>query len=374
MFAFVLPHKLTAFLMFNPLACLILYFAYARKHVYSKKITTGVIITLIIALVCGFMVSADIKSTVAAITIILYMFCFPFVTDEHIDNKILYFCLFLIIISQIVYILNVGFLVNFFDTYYPISEDDNSGSWMRNHITIETIVNYRLGGLYHNSNQCSKYLTALIALFLCNNTNRKVSKNIPFVTMAYISVLLTGSRTGFVISSLLIGGYMVKNDYLKGGKKAMAYLGIAIAVIYFLSVGVESSLRGLEVSSGFENSANLKFDTWWYYVTHENNMLLLLFGHIDSALYTPPTELMAAFDSEYGSYMFNFGIVGFVVLLSFYYAVYKRTSKQYYFMFFYLLWMVSSTILCAYRTSFVFMILLSFVYTKSLKEKELNLN
>lgn len=362
--AFLLPHTMTPLLLVNPILCVILKLKSKNGISFPKKFFP--ISFVVFALVLGNFIGASSKSMIAAVTIALYLFCFPFIRDVKISNLALYFCLGFIILSQIVYLLNIPYVASLLDVLYPLSDENgNAQMWMRNNITVDTIANYRLGGLYHNSNQCSKYITALIGLFLVNNFEREIKSNIPFFALAYVAVLLTGSRTGFVISTLIIVFYLFKSNFLDGGKRVFFILAMAVFAAYIFFNGSASSLRGFDVAGGFHNSANTKFDTFNYYITHASDPLTLLFGHLDTSLYNPPSDYMSYFDSEYGCYIFAYGVFGFIAILAFYYSVYKRVNKDYRFFFFYLLWMISSTIQCAYRSSFVFMICLSFIMAKS---------
>jgi len=303
------------------------------------------------------------KAYLSAFTILLYFFCFPLVGRVRVRNIYLFFCLGYIVVSQLVYLLGIPFLTNFFDSAYPIgSEDTNWIEHMQASITYGTIWDYRLGGLYHNPNQCARYLSLLLAFFLVINNDRRNKSAILFSVVAYSGILLTGSRTGFVVASLILYFGLLRQ---KGSHNAIKYLFVALAIIgiyYLIRSGVE--LRGFDVSSGFQNSANLKWDTFVYYLGSESSMLHVLLGHLDTSLFVAQTgSVMHDFDSEYGDLVFRFGVIGFISILSFWWLTAKRIDKSSRFFFILLLWIISSTIVASYRAFFIFMLLLSVLYS-----------
>ena len=363
--AFLLPHSSTLFLLMNPILCLLMV-AMNRNRLWSSYVMI-VVVPIVVSMMFNMGVASQ-KAFMSTFTILLYFSLFPFVGQSRVRNIYLYICLGYIFISQLVYLLGIPFLTSFFDQFYPVSEDYmESDEYKRNNITYLTMFDYRLGGLYHNSNQCSKYLTALLAFFLVNNQGQRGKGVIGFLAIAYAGVLLTGSRTGFVISSLILYFGFLRQKRYAGNVR---YLFIALGVIgigYILSTG--SSLRGLDIESGFENSANSKWDTFLYYLSTENSIISLLFGHIDVSLFEGQYGLaMGNFDSEYGSLFYRFGAVGFIGILYFYWATFLRLEKEKRFFFIYLVWMVSSTIVASYRTFFVFMLLLSVIYANYRKK------
>ena len=359
--AFLLPHTSTFFQLVNPLLCIFL----VSRFWSSRKWQPFVLVTLfpiIISILLNFQ-NASVKSFQSTFTIFLYFACFPFVGKCRVHNRYLYFCLAYIFISQIVYLLGIHGLTAFFDRFYPITGEivQNKYDYIQSNIGYGTVLDYRLGGIFHNSNQCSKYLTMLMAFFLSVNHPKNVKNVIFFILISYLGILLTGSRTGFVIGSLLAYFGFLRNNSLSGWVRYLVWAMVLLGIYYIFQGNI--SLRGLNVEEGLEGSANAKWMTFLYYLRSENSTLAYLFGHLDVSLFKGGNgDLLAGFDSEYGSLIFRFGFIGFTGILLFYWNVARRIPKAKWFYFFILLWIVSSTIVASYRACFVFMLLTSIVY------------
>lgn len=360
--AFLLPHSNTFFLLINPLLCvlLVVFSSHKRKISYSFV----AIVSIVVSLLLNMHVS-NLKAFQSTFIILLYFVCFPFVGRVHVRNAYLYICLSYIILSQMVYLLGISFLTNFFDTAYPISDDDyNYYAHMQNSITFGNVFSYRLGGLYHNPNQCARAMTFLLAFFLALNTEKNYRRKVYFLIITYAGILLTGSRTGFVISSLILYfGYLRDKEQSRNIRFLFVFLTL-LGLSYVISTG--AALRGFDVESGLTNSVDSKFYTFLYYLSGESNVASLLFGHFDSMLFTGKYGVaMHNFDSEYGELVFRFGFVGTLGIMYFWWTTFKKVDKNVRFFFILFLWMISSTIVTSFRAFFMCMLLLSVLVANS---------
>lgn len=363
--AFLLPHTNTLFLLVNPLLCLLLVSRFKKSRKWQPFVFI-VLVPIFLSILFNFQ-NASVKAFQSTFVIFLYFACFPFVGKVQVRNTYLYVCLAYIFISQIVYLLGIPGLTAFFDRLYPITDELMQHKYdnIQSNIGYGTMLDFRLGGIYHNSNHCSKYLTMLMAFFLSLNYSKKSKEVIYFILIAYGGILLTGSRTGFVVGSLIVYLGFIRNNKISGWIRYLIW-GIAIGgILYILQTG--NSLRGLNIEEGLEGSANMKWETFLYYLQTENSLVAYLFGHLDTSLFQGGIgDVMNAFDSEYGSMTFRFGFVGVIGILLFYWNVAKRIPKSQWFYFIILLWMISSTIVAAYRSLFVFMLLTSVIYSNNL--------
>ena len=356
-----MPHSNTLFQLMNPLLCLFLVYGFYNSRRWKPYVLMAVI-PVALSLLINLSVSSQ-KALLSAFTIMLYFFCFPLVGRVQVRNIYMYLCLVYIVVSQFVYLLDIQFLTDFFNTAYPIGEDDrNAILHMQSNITYGTILNYRLGGIYHNANQCARYLCMLLAFFLVTNQDQKNKGVLIFSGIVYASILLTGSRTGFVVASLILYFGLFRQKSYKG---TIRYIFIAMAVlglVYIVSSGV--SFRGFGINRGFQNSANLKWDTFVYYLQQETNPVYLLLGHLDTSLFTgQSSELLSSFDSEYGDLIFSYGFVGFLSILIFWWMTARHIEKTKRFFFILLLWIITSTIVASYRAFFIFILLLSVIHS-----------
>ena len=332
---FLLPHSNTALLLANPIFCLLLvFFSLQRKW-------NPFVLIVVVPLVISFLLNVTIvtqKALLSFVTILMFFSFFPFVGRVKINNFYLYFCLGYIILSQIVYLLNIPFLESFFDQTYPVGTNDSfSVEHMRNTITTTTLFDYRLGGLYHNANNCAEFLCMLLAFFLVVNQNGNNKGVLIFSVLTYLSILLTGSRTGFVVSSLILYFGLIMRRHFTSTIRFGFILAAILGFVYLLRSGV--SLRGFDVESGLHNSADLKLYTFLFYLSNESDVISLLFGHLDSSLFIGQYgETMNYFDCEYGDLVFRFGFVGFLSILFFWWKAAKRIEKGKRVFFLILLW------------------------------------
>ena len=360
--AFLLPHTNTLFLLVNPLLCLILVASnFKSRHMHPFALI--VLIPIVISMMLNLNY-ASLKAFQSTFAILLYFICFPFVGQVKIRNIYLYICLSYILISQLVYLLDIPVLERYFEITYPIgSKDTSSVGYMSKHIRYDTILSYRLGGIYHNANNCAEYLCMLMAFFLLNNQYGKSKATSIFSLIIYLGILLTGSRSGFAVASLIAYFGLIKQGFYKKRERYLFFALILIGIVYLIGSG--AALRSLDVKSGFSDSANKKWVTFVYYLTNENSIIALLFGHFDSSLFVGlrGKTIMGYFDCEYGDLIYRFGFIGFICILLFWWKTSRGVEKGRRFFFLILLWIFTSSIVAAYRAVFIFLLLLSVVYS-----------
>lgn len=368
--AFLLPHTSTWLQIVNPILCLLLVFTFRHRLVLNYKWL--VIFPVVFSLLLNIQFASQ-KALLSTVSILLYFWLFPIVCKVAVRNAYLYICLGFIFFSQMIYLLDIPFLINFFDLAYPISEDDiNYVEHIRNNISYDNLFDYRLGGLYHNPNQCSRFLSMLLAFFLCVNVNNKSKGIILFAAFAYIGILVTGSRTGFIIASLILYLGLLRQKRYSRRTRYIFYMIAFGGLIYILNSG--SALRGFDIEGGLQGSTNMKWETFTYYIENETNVFSLLLGHIDTSLFSGQFGLaMDTFDSEYGEIIYRFGFIGFLCFMVFWYKSYRRVDKEAKFFFLTLLWGITSTIVTSYRTLFIYILLLSVIIANS-KRKSLTNN
>ena len=370
---FLLPHTSTFFLFVNPLLCLF-YQCFKQNRVYYKN-NWMVLIPVLLSLFINYPQGVEMKALYICMAILLYFFCFPMVVNVRIPNIYFYLILFFILISQVAYAYNISYMEYLLDTYYPLSEEDVAGLHEQNTVNADNILNYRLGGLFHNSNQCARYITFLLAGFIILNSEKKIRKLLPFIIVSFYAVLLTGSRSGFVVASLIIIAYMFVD---KRVSLVWRLLVAAIAItIFIVLIWIGSdTFRGFNVEDGFRGSASVKMDTFAYYLSSEKSVLRLLLGYLDTSRFDISRAtfyVMDKFDSDYGSIIFSYGFIGFFAILYYLLTIFKKTDRYGRVYFILVLWMYSSTVVKSYRSLFIFMLLLSVVYSNmKLKSDAIN--
>lgn len=357
---FLLPHSSTVFLMVNPLLC-VFYQLYKQNQVFYKNnwiVLAPILLTLLINLPQG----VSSKAMMSSVAILLYFFCFPMVGKVKIPNVYFYFILGFILLSQLAYAFDIAFMERLLNTYYPLSEEDASAIREQHVVSADNYLNFRLGGLYHNANDCARTLCFLLVGFLVLNNEKPIRKLLPFVIISFYAVLLTGSRTGFVVASAIIITYLFIDDRISAAWR-YGTVFIAVTVFVFLVFGGSSTFRGFNVTN--TGSADLKQATFRYYLSTENSVLRILLGYLDTKMFNNSEanyHVMNRFDSDYGSIIFSYGFIGFFAILLYFFTIFRKMDKYGRLYFFLLLWMYSSTIVKSYRAIFIFMLLLSCVY------------
>ena len=108
-------------------------------------------------------------------------------------------------------------------------------------------------------------------------------------------------------------------------------------------------------------------DTFTYYLQNEDSFINLLFGNFDASKFKGGPNVLRSFDSDYGTLIYSYGFIGFILILIYYFSIFRRVDKVSKIYFFTLLWMYSSTIVKSYRVIFIYMLLLSIIYTNNRK-------
>lgn len=366
---FLLPHTSTAFMLVNPLLCL--FYKCFKQNRGFYKYNWIVLVPLFLTLLINYPQGVAIKSVMACFSLILYFFCFPVVGNVKIHNFYFYFILSFIILTQLAYVLNIPVLVEFVNTYYPISEEDKALIHLQNTITAENMMNFRLGGLYHNPNQCARSLNMLSAVFLILNSDKPIRKLLPFIIINFYGVLLTGSRTGFFVGSAILLLFLFIDKKVSAFSR-YSLLTVSLVIFVFMLVSGSDTFRGFNVIKGFNNSANVKFDVFKYYISTENSVFRLLIGYLDNKRLVVTGDLMAYFDCDYGNVIFCYGFIGFIAIMVYFFTIFNRMDKTERIFFVLLLWIISSAIISSYRASFLFIILLSLVYSSRKKRSNLS--
>lgn len=357
---FVLPHTSTVFLMVNPILCLLFWLLRRRKRIWGAALL--VFVSLSISILANMTQVASMKPLLTCVTIMMYSVCFPF-ADAEIRVRPVYFYVTLvcIVLTQVAYLLDVSFVTNLLDTYYPIEGDlENVYLNMQRNITYENMLSYRLGGLYRNPNQCARSLTLLLAAFLLLYKERNIWW---FAVLAFAGIVLTGSRTGFIIASLIIVTYIIV--CIKTSSPVKISIGIAAAVgIAYMMLAGPGIFRAVDIAAGMSGSSGLKFEAFSYYIQNEQSSIRLLFGYLDPDRFQSTSGVLDYFDADYGYLIFNYGIVGFAMILLFNLFLFNKTDREGRVYFIVLLWMITSSIYSSFRALFVYMLLLSLVYNR----------
>lgn len=360
-----LPHTPAFFQIVNPILITYLIIKYAKINLKFKIKYFLVLVFLLSFFYNSIFQNISTTSMLRVLTLSEMLLFFPFVRNIKIRNTYLYFALLFVLFSQLSYHFNISFFVNFIDKYYPVDEEYY---WLQADYLIrysnETSLfsTVRNGGIFRNANQCMRYVSLIVAIFVIENNNKsRFVSFIPFFLIAFVTALFAGSRTGFVVLLLII----VITYSITTKKFASMYFGlftiflgliISISIIDFDSIG---SFRLFKITEGLNDSFAIKTEVFFDYLNKIPNIMTALVGNFDERLlirYNPTFPIM---DSEYGNLIFNYGFLFFVLLIVFYIQVYRKMDKSSRLLFVVFLWMLTSTVFLSYRMSFLIMFFMS---------------
>ncbi len=358
---------------FIPVAITMLSIRFFDIH-FVKKTQFFIISLLLFSFVfnsfIGLDLSNDSKSYLRSLVIFELFLFFPFIGNVKISNKALYFALLYIFFSQVSYMWGYQPLIKFFNDFYPYEGEhlNYKADYLLEHANEISLTNryFRLGGLYHNPNLAASYLNILFAVFIIENFNRTFKSNFPFILMCSCAIVATGSRTGFFIAAAIFVYYIYfrSSDKKKVLRNAflLTTLFIFFFFLYLFSFDSSLDLRFLDYQEGLEKSLYIKLKIFDDYILDiDLNFMTILFGN-----FTNGGVNSIQFDSEWGELIYRYGIFFFIILLVFYFQVFNSLTSEKKIIFFILLWMISATVLMNYRTSFLFMLLLSKYYSQSM--------
>lgn len=357
------------------LFCIFYYRRQTRTYWgYSKGLK------LLFIICCFFSVSLYAVSSMSfsvipcyrALILILMMFFFPFVSGVKIHKITILIGVLFTLSTQLCYVVNFTPLIRFVNDFYPFESDLHlySDDYLSSAQGMTIGSAFRLGGFMHNPNNCARTYTFFYAILLIFVDDWKLSsKNfLQYLCSLCImlGLLLCGSRTGFVVFALLsiIKFYITSNTK----RKILIFLltmGFIAFVYSFLGGVGEEEYRALRVAEGMDDSMTSKFNHIVEYYSAHVSLFHFLFGQFDQHQMINYLKDAESMDSEIGVSLFTYGVVTTVVLFLLLYSFFKKIRKPYILFAVLLLWMLSSSLLFAYRVSLAFMFLLSICFSNS---------
>ena len=370
--AILLPHIGFLYII-NPLLILYLGMRYSNQQ---KTVTQLLLVFIVcVSLIWNLLVGVNItsKSLIRAFYICEMMWFFPFCPSIRIPSLYLYFVSGTILLSQLCTILNIGPIISFFDSIYPPSGefDWESSEYLVSHAedanTLSALQEIRFGGIFHNPNRCMKYVSLCLVVFLVDNFEKPFIRILPFVLITITSSLLAGSRTGFVIVviSLLSFFYFRFNK----GKSINLWsiivpLSVSVLALIALSSILDLRVFRLAIGGARDGSISSKFSNLSDYLSRVDSLRALIVGNfsLESVKELYQTSY-TGFDSEWGDAIYLYGFIWLIFYIAFLIMIVFNTKGEGMISLFILIWIVSSTVIISYRTSFAFMLILSKYYS-----------
>ena len=375
--AILLPHVGLLYLI-NPILLLYLgirYFSSKNVSPLQWAMIALITVSIIINLLSGVNISS--KSLIRTLYIIGILLFFPFCKEIKIPNIYIYATASIILLSQLCYVLNIDFLIDLFNVIYPYTgniESESVDYLVEQSQEAENLLDFesiRYGGLFHNSNQCMKYMSLCTVAFLLENREKSIVKVIPLLAIVLTSSIFAGSRTGFIVVLLSIFTSWLYRKDIGLVAKVLLSLGIAVCALYLLPESVFSQSRLFQISTGIEKegSLSLKYANLKEYFGKADSFRAIFFGNISlESIKELYHTHFSQFDSEWGNAIYFYGVPFFLIYTFFLLYIAFRLKGDYRIAAFILLWAISSTILFSYRTSFAFFLLASKYFYASNKQ------
>src|SRR5699024_5396520 len=291
---------------------------------------------------------------------------------------------FFLILWSIVFI--VLFVISIFQFYDLFSINDILGFiyWDTVHLEVSKkyfdLNNFRAGSVFINFNNYSQFVVMIFSIFLFYKYKNKISNKI-FIFLFIIilvNLVLTGSRTGFLVSIFLVMItliiYLYKNRFtLSKYIKTVLIISLFLILlgIFYSSVNF-ADFRLLEVNQGIDNSLNYKYTTFLNMV-REMNIIQFLIGF---GPYDYKSQFIDQVDFDLGNILTYFHLAGLIFYVFFIYFSLRKNQnnkRSYSLLLFYLLLIFVLTSLTSgmYFNLRVFSILLLLISTNFI-EKETN--
>jgi hypothetical protein len=368
----------TLFFMFVPMAYIILF-----RFQTEVKLNVGLDVLLFLYLLfLSYLINigepwVDFKSQIKVVVFAIMFISFGRLRGNKILKPYIYVALAYLIISQFAFIINFSPLTSFYSNFYYSEAYDVNMSERFGHITstLGLGTDYRLGGIFFNSNQFARYVEMIMVVLLCEV--KQFSKKSLMIVFPFIvlSVIATGSRTSMMVLILSILYYFYSAKIFSKQKLAVIILVSAVVLYMVYRAASYDGLRVFALNEGMNDSLGVKWKLVTAYLNVDIPILKLLFGNLSGrALGVYINSDAMGTDWEIGNLILVYGFTFLVLVLIFYFILFKRYLPKYRVIFITLLWMFSSSILLNYRTAAVWMLILGLYYRRSLEEKTLKMD
>lgn len=217
---------------------------------------------------------------------------------------------------QLTQYLRLGIVDSFITRYY-LSGDVQNVHYVQ---AINTSYSFRSGSIFINPNVyvCYPYLS--IGVFLQYYQRHAKWNALIMVVIAFISVVLTGSRMGMVTCICIMVWYIIKEAGKAKGKNNI-YILVGLLLVFVL-LNWNGDLRAFQFGqSAYENSLGIKLSSIGDYLKISNPVYWLT-----GSLGSPSNFHM---DIEYGYIFAWFGFFGFIWYSRLLRSIYRTHSVEF---------------------------------------------
>lgn len=369
-----LPHN-GLLLLVNPLLVLFLAF-YKRQPKMPNNLQFLIAVTMIISLLINID-DISFHSAMRFLSILELILFFPFGKNSKIPNVYFYSSIIFIFLSQIAYMENISFMIRILDTIYRPETDlyIYQSDYLIENAAILNVYNSRFGGLYHNPNLASMYLSFIAITYLIENHRVKGSAKISFVILYIVALVFAGSRTGLLIMIFVVLKEM--KPYFRKNAVSIITIVSLILIPFFVKNIVFDDFRIFDISDGLNGSMAPKWRLFVEYLVNQTSVFKLLFGIFNTKLMSNYNKA-GMMDSEWGEMVASYGFMFLILFVIFIVYSFKQTKSDRKMLFLILSYSISATVIFNFRASFLFFFLLSKysqnsdVIVKKIKQKIIN--
>ena len=178
-------------------------------------------------------------------------------------------------------------------------------------------ASFRAGSIFLNPNVCMVIPCTILGVILQRNYIKYSIWNYVWIGVALFSVLLTGSRTAFILSIIIVG-YCTWKD--KNAGKIKWLLPVILLLGLWMNAKSLENFRAFDIGSAMHGSGNTKINSIIWYL-QATNLIYMITGCCGS-------RVVFGLDNEWGYIYMFYGILGLVWYISFL-RLFQRNKELY---------------------------------------------
>jgi hypothetical protein len=368
----ILPNN-QLFFLFVPVAYLVLF---KLKNAIRLNVLLF-IFGFVLLFFCTFLfninepyLSQSTKDISRLVVLILMFVTFGRLRGNTILKPYIYFAIVYLVISQFVYIWDIGPLKSLYSMYVDL-EGQTIDDATNNFTMIDYGGNFRLGGIYFNFNQYARYLELIMLVLMCEIKQFNKKEVMLLFPIILFSLFATGSRTSLIVFCVSVIFYLHSAKVISVQKtRIVSVLFVGLLFVAYLFTGL-SEMRAFKINEGMDDSFATKIGLLMAYLSANPDIIKIIFGNLTPNVMENYIGIAGfrGMDWEIGNLFLCYGILFFIFIFIFYLTLFKRYLPKYRVLFTILLWMFSSSVLCSYRMAALWLLVLGLYYKRSLKEK-----
>lgn len=326
--------------------------------------------SFVISLTIALLTKIDVNQVIRLLCLVILFWTYPI--KYNLQKKHIWVLIgvgIYLIGMQVGKTLGIPVLNNFVSTNYPIEKNLWGDNEFEGVGQILSGFSNRLGGIYYNPNimgQSILILYVVIIIGLLKDFSKVFTFSI--AGLFFLSILLTGGRTA-MLTFILINIFLFKRDIQRRLVIWIpVFIIIAAVTVYYGTLFEFRAFYNLAGSfSDSEDSGGQKVQIFMSYLNEYDfksigKIFMFLFGNLDWD---------RQFDADPGYLLSFFGLIGTLIIISFFIMVYRKTPQRYRFVFLLFLISVTATILINYRFSILMFMILSLVRNEELFKRQI---